>query len=63
MIREQLKIKDLWAEFGELSAQQEILSAQIQQVLKRKQQIYSQIMELKRTEIESEQKEEENFNE
>lgn len=46
------QLQELWAEFGEKSAQQEILSMQLQQIVNQKRQIYSKIMELARNEQE-----------
>jgi len=54
------ELKNLWADFGELSAQQEILTSQIQQVVNRKRQIYSDIIKLKQEEINSKKKKENN---
>jgi len=45
------ELTELWAKFGELSAQQEMIGNQSQQVFKQRQGVYNQIMELKQKEI------------
>jgi len=46
------ELTELWAKFGELSAQQEIIGNQSQQIFKQRQGVYAQITELKMKEIE-----------
>lgn len=41
------KLQELWADFGELAAEQDILSARVQQIVGQRRQIYSEIMKLK----------------
>ena len=50
------KLKELWAEYGELSAQQEVLSNQINQIIGRKNNVYRQILDLKSLEVKGEKR-------
>lgn len=46
------QVQELWAQFGELSAQQEILQSQLQQIRIQRRELYSRIMKLKNDEAE-----------